>query len=88
MSLKRFLKNLALKQPIYNDFLKFGWTDWIYVLWDHGTHNAYRYGDGGQFDVMQASHRPRILADSELIEVGVQVEKGKTVSIDTLGKIE
>ncbi|XP_025076970.1 uncharacterized protein LOC112553757 isoform X2 [Pomacea canaliculata] len=51
--------------------------NWIYVLWDHGTHNAYRYGDGGQFDVMQASHRPRILADSELIEVGVQVEKGK-----------
>ena len=46
------------------------------MMWDNGTHNAYRYGDGECYDVEQTDER-RILDGSELIEIGVQVERGK-----------
>lgn len=46
-------------------------------MWDNGSHNAYRYGDGECYDVEQTDNDPRVLDGSELIEIGVQVERGK-----------
>ena len=47
------------------------------MMWDNGTHNAYRYGEGECYDVKRTDNDPRILDGSELIEIGVQVERGK-----------
>ncbi|XP_070204539.1 uncharacterized protein [Littorina saxatilis] len=49
---------------------------WLHVMWDNGTHNAYRYGDGDCRDVEKVDE-PRILGGSELIEVGVTVVRGE-----------
>ena len=52
------------------------------MMWDNGTHNAYRYGDGENYDVKKVEHQPRKLNQSELIEIGVQVKRGKVALRD------
>lgn len=47
---------------------------WLHIMWDNGSHNAYRYGDC--MDVMPTDSHPRILDGSELIQIGVQVKRG------------
>ncbi|XP_076443753.1 uncharacterized protein LOC143282123 [Babylonia areolata] len=51
--------------------------NWLYVRWDNGTHNAYRYGEGGKTDVVETQHHPRqIPLDSDRLEYGVRVVRG------------
>lgn len=52
--------------------------DWIYVKWDNGTHNAYRYNENGKVDVEESKHHPRELPlDSPSLDFGVRVVRGK-----------
>lgn len=51
--------------------------NWLHVMWDKGTHNAYRYGDNGNFDVKITEDHPRRLSGSELIAIGVFVTRGE-----------
>ncbi|XP_076443447.1 uncharacterized protein LOC143281972 [Babylonia areolata] len=48
---------------------------WLHVMWDNGTNNVYRYDPSDFVDVVQTDE-PRVLAESELIEIGVQVRRG------------
>ncbi|KAL8580284.1 hypothetical protein ACOMHN_061525 [Nucella lapillus] len=50
---------------------------WLYVKWDNGTHNAYRFGESDCLDVQQTDDHPRILDESEMIDIGVQVRRGE-----------
>lgn len=51
---------------------------WLHVMWDNGSHNAYRYGESGFYDVEKVEDRPRLLdgTESGLIDVGVTVRRG------------
>ncbi|KAK7482638.1 hypothetical protein BaRGS_00026137 [Batillaria attramentaria] len=49
---------------------------WLHIMWDNGTHNAYRYGDGDFYDVKITQDYPRQIGSSELIEIGVVVRRG------------
>ncbi|XP_046553778.1 uncharacterized protein LOC124263217 isoform X2 [Haliotis rubra] len=46
---------------------------WIWVHWDNGTHNKYRYGRDGAFDVKSVECRPRIT--ESLIDIGCEVQR-------------
>ncbi|XP_025076928.1 uncharacterized protein LOC112553731 [Pomacea canaliculata] len=52
-------------------------NNWIYVKWDNGTHNAYRYNENGKVDVEESKHHPRELPlDSPSLDFGVRVVRG------------
>ncbi|XP_071102578.1 uncharacterized protein [Haliotis cracherodii] len=48
----------------------------LYVQWDNGTFNQYRYGLDGEYDVWPAPDQPRLIASDMLIEVGCEVTRG------------
>ncbi|KAL8616661.1 hypothetical protein ACOMHN_031643 [Nucella lapillus] len=51
--------------------------NWMYVKWDNGTQNLYRYGEGGKTDIVETQHHPRqILPDSDKLDFGVKVIRG------------
>ena len=53
-------------------------ADWIYVKWDNGTHNAYRYGEEGKSDIVETQHHPRLISpDSQKLDFGVRVIRGR-----------
>lgn len=69
----------SLKQRFYYHYniVLFN-IDWIYVRWDNGTHNAYRYNEeDGKMDVEETSHHPVLLPlDSRTLDFGVKVVRG------------
>lgn len=50
--------------------------EWLWVKWDNGEQNVYRYGDEGNYDVLLADGLPRI-PDSDDIQIGVRVTRGR-----------
>ncbi|XP_046350621.2 uncharacterized protein LOC124131401 [Haliotis rufescens] len=48
---------------------------WLWVKWDNGEQNVYRYGEEGNYDVLLADGLPRI-PDSDDIQIGVRVTRG------------
>ncbi|KAK7115958.1 uncharacterized protein [Littorina saxatilis] len=51
--------------------------NWIYVKWDNGVHNAYRYGQEGASDIVETQHHPRLISpDSDRLDFGVRVVRG------------
>ncbi|XP_067666529.1 uncharacterized protein [Haliotis asinina] len=47
---------------------------WIWVHWDNGTYNKYRYGTDGAFDVKIVECQPR--TTESLIDIGCEVQRG------------
>ncbi|KAK7478403.1 hypothetical protein BaRGS_00030328 [Batillaria attramentaria] len=51
--------------------------NWIYVKWDNGTYNAYRFNEDDRFDLEVTDHDPRLLpTDRDSLDFGVRVVKG------------
>ncbi|XP_046572305.1 uncharacterized protein LOC124280415 isoform X2 [Haliotis rubra] len=50
-------------------------ADSLWVKWDNGGRNVYRYGEESAFDVLIADYLPRVVEHSQ-ITIGVQVERG------------
>ncbi|XP_046572273.1 uncharacterized protein LOC124280405 [Haliotis rubra] len=48
----------------------------LYVQWDNGIYNQYRYGLDGEYDVWPAPDQPRLIASDMLIDVGCEVTRG------------
>ena len=54
----------------------------MFVKWDNGTHNSYRYGEGGKTDIVETQHHPRLIPpDSDHLGFGVRVIRGKCEDI-------
>ncbi|XP_071117386.1 uncharacterized protein [Haliotis cracherodii] len=49
--------------------------DSLWVRWDNGHSNVYRYGEENAFDVLIADYLPRGVEDNRM-DIGVQVERG------------
>ncbi|XP_067666498.1 uncharacterized protein [Haliotis asinina] len=50
-------------------------ADSLWVQWDNGGRNVYRYGGENGFDVLIADYLPRVMEYGQ-ITIGVQVERG------------
>ncbi|XP_046572311.1 uncharacterized protein LOC124280418 [Haliotis rubra] len=48
---------------------------WLWVKWDNGEQNVYRYGEDNNYDVILVDGLPRI-PDSDDIQIGVRVTRG------------
>ncbi|XP_046350608.2 uncharacterized protein LOC124131392 [Haliotis rufescens] len=49
---------------------------WIWVHWDNGSCNKYRYGADGAFDVKSVECQPRMVYSDLLIGIGCEVQRG------------
>ncbi|XP_067664662.1 uncharacterized protein [Haliotis asinina] len=56
---------------------------YIWVLWDNGTCNWYRYGANGQYDVLLVDHHPRLPDGPEPISIGMEVQRGPDMETDS-----
>ncbi|XP_046350628.2 uncharacterized protein LOC124131407 isoform X2 [Haliotis rufescens] len=48
----------------------------LWVSWDNGFKNVYRYGVTGNYDVLIADDQPRVMKERGSIDIGMQVERG------------
>ncbi|XP_071117103.1 uncharacterized protein [Haliotis cracherodii] len=48
----------------------------VWVSWDNGFNNVYRYGVTGNYDVLIADDKPRLMEEEGVIDIGMQVERG------------
>lgn len=51
--------------------------EYVWVFWDNGHLNVYRFGQNECYDVIGVHDQPRVLDGSENVDVGLQVERGK-----------
>ncbi|XP_067666492.1 uncharacterized protein [Haliotis asinina] len=49
---------------------------YVWVYWDSGHLNVYRFGQNGCYDVTEVHDQPRILDSGGNVDVGLQVERG------------
>ncbi|XP_071117336.1 uncharacterized protein [Haliotis cracherodii] len=50
--------------------------NWVWVLWDSGERNRYRYNLNGVFDVATVDGRHRIPESDQFLQLGVRVKRG------------
>lgn len=55
-------------------------SGWIWVHWDNGSCNKYRYGADGAFDVKSVECQPRMVYSDLLIGIGCEVQRGKNTN--------
>ncbi|XP_067666503.1 uncharacterized protein [Haliotis asinina] len=48
----------------------------LWLSWDNGFTNVYRYGVNGNYDVLIVDDQPRLVDQEGAIDIGVQVERG------------
>ncbi|XP_071117300.1 uncharacterized protein [Haliotis cracherodii] len=51
--------------------------NWVWVLWDSGERNRYRYNLNGVFDVATVDGRHRIPESDQFLQLGVRVKRGR-----------
>ncbi|XP_071117081.1 uncharacterized protein [Haliotis cracherodii] len=51
-------------------------AQYVWVFWDNGHLNVYRFGQNECYDVIGVHDQPRVLDGSENVDVGLQVERG------------
>ncbi|XP_046572268.1 uncharacterized protein LOC124280402 isoform X2 [Haliotis rubra] len=49
---------------------------YVWVYWDSGHLNVYRFGQNGCYDVTEVHDQPRVLDGGGNVDVGLQVERG------------
>jgi hypothetical protein len=61
--------------PYYRFHFNLLFIGHIWIEWDYGTINIYRYGNDGCYDVV-TSEDTRLLSEDQLIAVGCVVRRG------------